>query len=535
MNHRERSMMNLSSSCLVIVLSCLLGPATAGSMDNRESGGRQDMAAHPSPVQPNQELSNLIRRTQDLAEQAQAELKRCREQNENLQRLLQQTREELTQLRQELRDLRSVLTARQSTVEPSTPADEISKPIGPGADLASRLAQAEDRVEINATQIKEQAQTKVESDSRFKVRLFGTVLNNTYFNTHDSSEAAVPTAAPPKSARVANGGRNFGSTLHQTTFGFAMTGPKLGEARLSADVEFDFYGGTPENYGADTLGALRMRTASARVDGTRTSLVMGLMTPVFSPLNPASFASVYYSPFGDSGNLWQWRPQIMVERRTPIKEEGSLILQGGLMMPFAETFYGKGLEGKPGYESRIAFARRFDSERRLEIGVGGYIHPQQFGHDRTVNSYAVTGDWLIPLHDRLELSGEAFYGQSITLSAESGADISSKFAFSGSLDNPATVFGGIHSVGCWTQLRAKAAPKLEFNLAFGVEDPHNRDIFTGLFKNTTQLKNQAFSVNSIYRLRSNFLFSLEYRHLWTVYSDARMTNGHINLALGYLF
>jgi len=115
------------------------------------------------------------------------------------------------------------------------------------------------------------------------------------------------------------------------------------------------------------------------------------------------------------------------------------------------------------------------------------------------------------------------------------ADISGKFSFSGALDNPATNFRGIDSSGGWTQLRAKASPKLEFNLAYGLEDPRNRDIFAGLFKNTSRLRNETLSVNSIYRFRSNFLLSLEYRRLWTVYPDAKTTNGHINLGVGYSF
>jgi hypothetical protein len=522
--------MKLFNGSHLLVLSCLLGTSMAGPLDGRHSGKKQEAAVHP-----NEELSELIRRTQDLAEQAQSELKRSREQNEKLQQMLEQALKEMSQIRVELNDLRSGRAAGQGSAAPAGSEAAASKPSESGTALAARLTGMEDQIQINAAQIKEQAQTKVESDSRFRVRLFGTILNNTYFNTSDTSEEAVPRIAPPGSARVANGGNNFGSTLRQTSFGFAMTGPKLGEARLSADVDFDFYGGAPGVYGADVLGALRMRTASARLDGTRTSLAIGLMAPMISPLSPTSLAAVYYPALGDSGNLWQWRPQITLERRARLDEQNSLVLQGGLMMPFGETFYGKGLEGKPGYESRVAFDRQLDADRRLEFGAGGYYHPQQFGFGRTVNSYALTGDWRIPLHDRLELSGEAYYGRSITLSEQSGGDISGIFAFSGPIDTPATTFRGIHSIGGWTQLRVEASPKLDFNLAFGAADPRNRDVFAGLYRTTTKLRNQTLSVNSIYRFRSNFLLSLEYRRLWTSYPDTRTTNGHINLALGYAF
>jgi hypothetical protein len=393
----------------------------------------------------------------------------------------------------------------------------------------------EDQVEVHTAQIKEQAQTKIESDSRFGVRMFGTILYNSFYNSSDTAEEAVPMVAPPTSARVANGGGNFGATLRQTSLGFALSGPRLGGARLSADVDFDFYGGTAGLYENASLGALRLRTATARLDGRNTSLAIGLMAPMISPLNPTSLASVYYSPLGESGNLWQWRPQFTMERRIALSETGKVLLQGGMLMPSGENFYGKGLEGKPGAESRIAFARRIDPDRRLEVGVGGYVDPQQFGFGRTVNSYAVTGDWILPIHERLELSGEAYYGQSITLRAETGADLSPFFSFTGGIDDPRSVFRSIHSTGGWIQLRAQASSKLEFNGAFGMDDPRNRDVFAGLIRNTTRLRNQTVSVNSIYRLRSNFLFSLEYRYLATTYADARRQNNHFNLAVGYAF
>ncbi len=323
--------------------------------------------------------------------------------------------------------------------------------------------------------------------------------------------------------------------MRQTSLGFALAGPKLGEARLSADAEFDFYGGTPGAYGSDPLGALRLRTAAARLDARNDSLALGLMEPMISPLSPSSLAAVYYPPLGDSGNLWQWLPQTTAEHRIPLGDAGSLILQGGLMLPSGENFYGRNLQGRPGYEFRSAYARDLDTDRRLQVGVGGYIHPQSFGYGRKVNSYAVTGDWRIPLHKRLELSGEAYYGQSITLKAPGGADVTSLFGYSGGPDDPRSAFWGIRSAGGWVQLRARATPRLEFNAACGSDDPRNRDIFAGLFRSTATLANRTFSVNSIYQLRSNFLLSLEYRRLSTVYPDGRSSSDHVNLAVGYLF
>jgi hypothetical protein len=532
--------MKISRETLVIALFYLFGNAITGVAYGQQTTEPERATAGTLPPREIREMRELIRRTQELTEQSRAELRRSREQNERLQELLVQTRQELAQLREEMNSFRSNLPLfRSASPSPTSVAgngqgaDEKSGDAKKQADsMAARLTRVEDQVELNTAQIVEQAQTKVESESRFKVRLFGTILNNTYFNTSDSSDNAVPIASP---ARGESSGHNWGATLRQTQIGFSMTGPKLGAARLSADVDFDFFGGVAQGYGGNTLGALRMRTASVRLDGPRTSLAVGLMTPIISSLNPTSLASVYYPALGESGNLWQWLPQMVIERRVPIRDDSDLIVQGGLIMPFGETVNGAALAGRPGYESRMAYSRELGGERRLEIGMGGYFQPRNFGFRRTVNSYAATSDWTIPLTRRFEFSGEAFYGQSLSMSEQSGADIADVFSFNGSLSNPLTKVRGVRSAGGWAQLSAKATAKLDFNLAFGLDDPRNRDILAGLYKYDVRLKNETFSVNSIYRFRSNFLVSAEYRRLWTTYLDAQTTNNHFNLAIGYLF
>lgn len=80
-----------------------------------------------------------------------------------------------------------------------------------------------------------------------------------------------------------------------------------------------------------------------------------------------------------------------------------------------------------------------------------------------------------------------------------------------------------------------ARPNLDFNFAYGTEDPRNRDLFDGIRSPSTRFKNQAFSANFIYRMRQNFLLSLEYRRHWTDYSAGRRRNDHYNLAVGYSF
>jgi len=81
----------------------------------------------------------------------------------------------------------------------------------------------------------------------------------------------------------------------------------------------------------------------------------------------------------------------------------------------------------------------------------------------------------------------------------------------------------------------KARSDLDFNFAYGQQDPRNGDIFSGQISASTKFKNQVGSANFIWQLRQNFLFSLEYRRFWTQYTSQQRTGNHYNLAVGYMF
>jgi hypothetical protein len=490
------------------------------------------------------ELQELLRRTQLAIEQAQSEARRAREQNEALLIRLEENTRELVRLRQtiadyglQIADLKADRPEIQQPARPSQPTDTAHTQDSGHSAIEDRFDRLKEQVDINSAQIKEHAQTKVESDSRLRVKLFGMILANTYFNTHDSTLDDVPLVVPPPAAGIRR--NNFGTTLRQTRIGLAMEGPRLsqrlGEARLSAEAEFDFWGGTSGRVDGDVLGSFRLITASARLDWEKTSLVIGQRPPLISPLNPTSIAAVWFPPLTGAGNLWQWRPQIIAEHRVGVNDSSQIIIQGGVMMPFGESLQGATIEGGPGYESRIAYRRRLDSDQILEIGFGGYFHRRPFPFERHVNSYAITGDWMIPLSHRVELSGEAYIGRAIGLGERSGSRNDRLYVVTGPVDQPANSIRGVYSTGGWAQLTIKARSDLDFNLAYGQDDPRNQDILSGLTNPFTRFKNQVTSANFIWQLRQNFLLSLEYRRLWTNYAERQQIGNHYNLAVGYTF
>jgi hypothetical protein len=532
------------SICLVASLtSTLLLLSTLISTVQAEGLPRKRKPQAPAQTKADDSLAEMVRRAEQAAEAAQAEARRAREQTEVLQQQLLLVTKELAALRQTLLESAPRLVASnaandqppaitRSTVSTKNPQSALPN-TGRNPQSDDRLSTLEEQVEINTAQIKEQAQTKVESDSRFRVRLSGMVLMNTYLNAADSSVRSSPTRAPadwPASPR-----NNVGANLRQSIVGLAMEGPRAAGARVSAEAEFDFYGTTGDTYQGNVLGNLRLRTASTRLDWERTSLTIGLRPAMISPLNPSSLASVWYPALSRAGNLWQWRPQIILEHRAPLRESSELILQGGLLTPFGETLDSEVIEGGLNYQGRAAFRHNLDTDRKFEFGVGGQAGNRTFTFERKETTYVISSDWQIPLGSRFELSGEAYFGKANDLGEQSGVRADNYYNLSGPLENPATIIRGIHAFGGWAQLNIKARRALDFNFAFGVEDPRNRDVFADQRSLSNHFRNQVTSGNFIYQLRPNVLFSLEYRRLLTDYAAGRRRNGHYNLAIGYLF
>jgi hypothetical protein len=533
---------------LIIVFA--LGLISASLAITADAGGTSAKRKRPerrkATVSRDRLLLDLVRRAQESAEIAQAESRRAREQIESLQREVASLRqafseEEIEQLKSQVSELKTEIARLQSPqlVPPIVAAETDSQSASASASAVSnpqseeRLSKIEEQVEINSAQIKEQAQTKVESESRFRVRLFGLLLANTYLNSNDSSAGDDPLFARPAEPGARK--NNIGATLRQTKIGLSMTGPRVGSARLSAELETDFWGGTQGATDGDVLGFFRIRTATAQLDWDRTSIEIGQRGPIISPLEPNSIAAVWIPPLANAGNLWQWRPQIVAEHRSRVGEKSQLIMQGSFLPSFGDRIGRTLLEGPPSVESRIAWRRQSDMDRRYEIGFGGHFGKREFGFGRNVDSFVVAGDWLIPLGNRFGVSGEAYHGRSVGLSEESGSRIDRVFAASGPIEDPLTIIRGVRSSGGWIQLSALARRDLEFNFAYGQEDPSDPDIRSGIFNDRTRFKNQVGSANFIYHMRSNFLMSFEYRRMWTDYSTSRFKNNHYNLSFGYLF
>jgi hypothetical protein len=290
---------------------------------------------------------------------------------------------------------------------------------------------------------------------------------------------------------------------------------------------------------------MRLRTGTVRFDWPKTSLVAGQDSLFFAPLRPTSIATMAIPALAYSGNLWSWTPQIRVEHKFAVSESASVLVQGGILdslsgeIPPSEYYrypsWGES-SGQPAYAARVAWTKGIHGQN-LTLGAGGYYGRQSWGFGRTVDGWAGTIDVTVPLGRLFEFTSEFYRGRAI---GGLGGGIGQSVIWNGSLVNPATQVYGLNSVGGWAQLKYKATSKLQFNGAFGQDNPYAPELreYGGntTFYPVPLSKNQSGFVNFIYQARSDLVFSLEYRRLKTFTLDSTANSANlVNLSVGYIF
>lgn len=502
----------------------------------------------PSPPDPN------VRALADSVRELQGQVQSLVEQLAELRAEELRDHAEARELRQELalaREHRQPRTAPEGSRDPYlSPQGSASLPTAMAAPdpqqedqpTEARLARLEESQQLADAKIAEQSQTKVESGSKYRVRLSGIVLLNFFDNRGVVDNQDFPQIATPRSA--VDSAQSFGGSLRQSQIGVEVFGPELAGARTSADVKFDFAGGFTDVPNGAVMGIVRLRTATFRMDWTNTSIVAGQDRLFFAPLAPTSLASLAVPALSYSGNLWAWTPQVRVEHKITLSDSSHLMLQAGIldslsgelpMSPDRSPSWGE-QSGQPAYAGRIAWTHRAFGQD-LTVGFGGYYARQNFGLGRNVNGWASTFDVLVPLGKYFNLSGEFYRGAAV---AGLGGGIGQSILTSGPFTDPATTIKGLDSMGGWMQLKFKPKTTFEINGAFGQDNPFAGELrrFPGSpsYFGESVARNLTPFVNFIYQPRSDVLFSVEYRRLQTYVLDSSAnTANHVAASVGYIF
>jgi hypothetical protein len=418
------------------------------------------------------------------------------------------TKQEVSELRAQVEALRAEVQALKVIVQGS------GSPLAPSPDVAAGAPakEADPIVAMLQEQVAEQAQVKVESASRLPVKLTGSIVANTFFNSGEANWLENPNFVNTAGATTGS----FSSTLRQSRIGLSADGPSLGAWRTSGQIAFDFLGGTAAFQTGPTIGLPRLLYAFTRFETDRTAIEVGQDQAIVAPRDPTSIAAQAFPALYRSGNLYLRAPQVRVDRALG----GGVSIRAGILAPIAGDAAadfvfsppaGTGERSRmPAFEGRIGFAKGPEDARSVDIGLSGHYGQQHLAGD-TRDSWAAVADWNLQA-SRFGIGGEVFTGRHLA-------------AFGGAAGQ------NVESSGGFAELRVRASSRVSFNGGGGIDRvPDGERFGVPVGENRT-----AFG-NMILRLTPEVSTSLEYRYLVTDPNQGGdRKNHHIDLALVYTF
>jgi hypothetical protein len=468
---------------------------------------------------------------------------------EVLTQSIQHMQDELEQSRVEIQQLREMIAQilRTQANPPRTNAVEEHAAASEEAQTSAVAAPpahiAEDDWEILNARVQEHEQTKVESASKYRLKLSGIALFNVFDTVGQLDNLDVPSMAAKGGPY---GAGSVGASFRQSIIGLRGIGPKIFGASTSADLQLDFINSAAGPYGGLAAGVAGLRIARLQFDWSKFSVTGGLETPFFSPNVPSSYLSLAVPAFAGAGNLWNWTPDIRVERRfdftsSELKVEAGVLDSSGYSLSGSNVRVPTPSESskQPVYALRLSGNNRME-DHAISFGVSAIYAPAYFAGGQALHSAGAIADWKFPLMAKLQLSGEFFTGKGfdgfggLALPAVQPQD------YGHYLYNTAPTLAGIPVVGGWSQLKFTLNSRSEFNAAGGLgarDAGHLRAAaqFDPLLV-PVPASNQVFFFNYIFRPRSDLVFSAEYRHFHTSQLvGSRNVAGQVGLAAGFLF
>ena len=433
-------------------------------------------------------------------------------------------------MQQQLADLQKQLSAKGNAGQ-TAHGDEAAE------ELAKSVDEIRERQAVVESQVATQDQAKVESASKYPVKVTGLVLFNGFVNTRQVDAPPDPTYAVP-------GGGSTGLSFRQTILGVDARGPHLFGASSRADVRVDFFASGSQS-GYDAGGVLRLRTAHAALDWTNTEAFVELDRPLLSPNTPTSLVATAQPEFAWSGNLWTWNPQAGITHELSMSDSRALKLQAAFIdvadphLPNSTSNLSAVSQAErsrwPGTEARIAFEAG-KSGAGLEFGAGGYFSPHETYDGSRYNAWAGTLDFRAPLSKYFEVTANAYRGQALGgLGAGGFVDYIDFYQDAAETARP------LDDVGGWTQLKSRLSERIQLNGGYGIDNPFAHQIRDSMTPAGTAAypglaRNRSAFGNVIYSPSAYLIFSLEYRRLWTNYINGpTYPSDAIGIGAGYSF
>lgn len=391
--------------------------------------------------------------------------------------------------------------------------------------LAARLERAEEAIAFLRQQLANEAESAVRTRSGLALEFNGQVLMNAFGNSRRVNNVDVPVfVRPDTTAGVAQGGG--GMAIRQTMLGMAVSASDVLGAAFTGGLDVDFYGGQQASSGGRTFPLVRLRVARAVLAWRHAEVLVGQESPLMSPLNPVSVASVGVPGFAAAGNLWLWLPQVRAGVHTSGRVRAGI--QGAVLAPTSGDPVGL-------FDTDVDVAersRRPYVEGRAHVSWGSDDMAGSFGVSAHSGWFAPAGslpvrresrayaaDALVPLSRHVELRGEWYVGEGMR--GLGGGAIGQLFGVSGE---------PVVSRGAWAQVNLRPIRRVTIGGGWGFDDPDDEDLGP-----SARRRNVTTALHALARPGGPIILGVEYRKMTTTYATGPIGNDHLNLAIGFVF
>lgn len=460
------------------------------------------------------------------------------EQLHEMRQAIQDLQQQVKTLREQLRETQGALARTEPTpaanhAKASMPSGPTSPPQSASSATAPRTAPASPQTEETPTQqaqavkkipmleseIADLAQVKVESNSRFPVKIFGSIVMDASFNSAGVNWLDNPTlpASTPSGAVAPS---SFSMSVRQSRLGAIVNGPTLGGWKTSGLVMVDFFAGSTAFVPDTVMPVPRLLYGYARLERGQTVIEIGQDQMILAPENPTSIAALAFPEFYLAGNLYSRAVQARIQQTLGAGKNGEFVATAGVVdtdSSDANTIAELSPPGssnepphRPAAQARLAWKWHASDSQRFEIGASGHRGSERFPTG-SMPSWAGALDFNAQ-DGRFGIAGEWYAGRNLA-------------AFGGAIGQFAKSTGG------WGEVCLKANERLSFNSGYGTDHLFDLRAFPAPFH-----RNSGVFFNTIYQFTPELEGSVEYRWLSLVPATGPDQRNHnLDLVLAYSF
>lgn len=324
-----------------------------------------------------------------------------------------------------------------------------------------------------------------------KVRLYGFARFDGSYDTGRLTPGNIALYAEKGSDSDAE----WNLTGNASRIGMDLSGPDTGKMKLSAKIEFDFFGGGTENAANPRLRHGYLRAYWPESDF---SILAGQTWDVNSSLIPfVDDAGLMW----DAGNIGGRHAQLRLTKGFSAGDRQRIEVAVAAARNIGET-NGATDTGKdadmPTLQGRVAFsAPLLVADRPATIAVSGHYGQEQWDTDAanthvTADTWSASLELSMPLTTKLLLAGECFTGANLE-NYWGGIGQST-----GSTGNETRAEGG------WAAMRYTISPTTTVALGAGIDDPLDSDLAAG-----GRTFNRTIFANVLESITPNFILGLQ--------------------------